>query len=264
MPPRGESWDVAAEVNGKQVEFGLTPGAPHRLQNALAALASIHAAGLDAGGAGERTRPCRHHDRPRRRADGRRRHRDRRQFQRQSGQHGGRARQPEGAAGAKPAGASPFSATCWNWAPMRRPITPSSPAICPGIDGVYCVGPLMRHLYDLVAGGAGARLARRPGHARSPGSRRIAAGRRRRGGQGQQKDVLGEQVCAEAAGRLAGKGVNWPQLATRCFRMAIRQYPIRDQDLLGLRMKMIIKALPEPLRSASRKDGATKPRDRAY
>src|SRR3954464_9227421 len=44
---RGESWDVAAEVVDKQIEFSLTPGAPHRLQNALAALASIHAAGLD-------------------------------------------------------------------------------------------------------------------------------------------------------------------------------------------------------------------------
>jgi UDP-N-acetylmuramoyl-tripeptide--D-alanyl-D-alanine ligase len=43
----GESWNVTAQVPGKQVEFGLTPGAPHRLQNALAALASIHAAGLD-------------------------------------------------------------------------------------------------------------------------------------------------------------------------------------------------------------------------
>ena len=45
---RGESWDVTADVGGKQITFGLTPGAPHRLQNALAALASIHAAGLDA------------------------------------------------------------------------------------------------------------------------------------------------------------------------------------------------------------------------
>src|SRR5882724_7169110 len=43
----GESWNVTAQVGGSQVEFGLTPGAPHRLQNALAALASIHAAGLD-------------------------------------------------------------------------------------------------------------------------------------------------------------------------------------------------------------------------
>lgn len=45
--PRGESWDVVADVGGKQISFGLTPGAPHRLQNALAALASVHAAGLD-------------------------------------------------------------------------------------------------------------------------------------------------------------------------------------------------------------------------
>src|SRR3954464_2030215 len=45
---RGESWDVAVQVAGSQIEFSLTPGAPHRLQNALAALASIHAAGLDA------------------------------------------------------------------------------------------------------------------------------------------------------------------------------------------------------------------------
>ncbi|QWG24632.1 UDP-N-acetylmuramoyl-tripeptide--D-alanyl-D-alanine ligase [Bradyrhizobium sediminis] len=44
---RGESWDVSAEVGGRQIAFGLTPGAPHRLQNALAALAAVHAAGLD-------------------------------------------------------------------------------------------------------------------------------------------------------------------------------------------------------------------------
>src|SRR5216683_2739678 len=44
---QGESWNVVAQVDGKQIEFGLTPGAPHRLQNALASLASIHAAGLD-------------------------------------------------------------------------------------------------------------------------------------------------------------------------------------------------------------------------
>ena len=43
----GDSWQVSAEVCGNQREFVLTPGAPHRLQNALAALASIHAAGLD-------------------------------------------------------------------------------------------------------------------------------------------------------------------------------------------------------------------------
>src|SRR3954462_5136844 len=30
----GESWDVSAQVGGKHVTFDLTPGAPHRLQNA--------------------------------------------------------------------------------------------------------------------------------------------------------------------------------------------------------------------------------------
>jgi UDP-N-acetylmuramoyl-tripeptide--D-alanyl-D-alanine ligase len=45
---RGDSWQVSAEVGGKPLEFSLTPGAPHRVQNALAALAAIHAAGLDA------------------------------------------------------------------------------------------------------------------------------------------------------------------------------------------------------------------------
>lgn len=44
---RGESWDVSADVDGSTIEFSLTPGAPHRVQNALAALASVHAAGLD-------------------------------------------------------------------------------------------------------------------------------------------------------------------------------------------------------------------------
>jgi UDP-N-acetylmuramoyl-tripeptide--D-alanyl-D-alanine ligase len=43
---RGESWDVSADVSGTTMEFSLTPGAPHRVQNALAALASVHAAGL--------------------------------------------------------------------------------------------------------------------------------------------------------------------------------------------------------------------------
>jgi UDP-N-acetylmuramoyl-tripeptide--D-alanyl-D-alanine ligase len=44
---RGESWDVRAYINGRNVDFSLTPGAPHRVQNALAALASVAAAGLD-------------------------------------------------------------------------------------------------------------------------------------------------------------------------------------------------------------------------
>jgi UDP-N-acetylmuramoyl-tripeptide--D-alanyl-D-alanine ligase len=45
---RGAGWDVAADIGGKRVEFQVTPGAPHRVQNALAALASVHATGLDA------------------------------------------------------------------------------------------------------------------------------------------------------------------------------------------------------------------------
>lgn len=45
--PRGESWDVSADVCGRSIAFKLTPGAPHRLHNALAALAAIAAAGLD-------------------------------------------------------------------------------------------------------------------------------------------------------------------------------------------------------------------------
>lgn len=45
--PRGEGWNVIADVAGRQIAFDLTPGAPHRLQNALAALASVYAAGLD-------------------------------------------------------------------------------------------------------------------------------------------------------------------------------------------------------------------------
>jgi UDP-N-acetylmuramoyl-tripeptide--D-alanyl-D-alanine ligase len=46
---QGESWRVDAEVCGHPLEFTLTPGAPHRMQNALGALASVHAAGLDEG-----------------------------------------------------------------------------------------------------------------------------------------------------------------------------------------------------------------------
>ena len=45
--PDGESWNVTAEIGGRRVDFGLTPGAPHRVHNALAALASVAAAGLD-------------------------------------------------------------------------------------------------------------------------------------------------------------------------------------------------------------------------
>jgi len=45
--PDGDSWNVTADVFGRSIDFVLTPGAPHRLHNALAALASVAAAGLD-------------------------------------------------------------------------------------------------------------------------------------------------------------------------------------------------------------------------
>ena len=45
--PRGRGWNVTADIGGRRIEFNVTPGAPHRVQNALAALASVHAAGLD-------------------------------------------------------------------------------------------------------------------------------------------------------------------------------------------------------------------------
>jgi UDP-N-acetylmuramoyl-tripeptide--D-alanyl-D-alanine ligase len=45
--PRGSGWNVTADVGGRRIAFNVTPGAPHRVQNALAALASVHAAGLD-------------------------------------------------------------------------------------------------------------------------------------------------------------------------------------------------------------------------
>jgi UDP-N-acetylmuramoyl-tripeptide--D-alanyl-D-alanine ligase len=46
--PHGEGWQVVAAIGKKEIAFSLTPGAPHRVQNALAALASIRAANLDA------------------------------------------------------------------------------------------------------------------------------------------------------------------------------------------------------------------------
>ena len=66
---QGESWNVVAQVGGKEIEFGLTPGAPHRLQNALASLASLHAAGLDENLLATTARQGRHHERARGRAD---------------------------------------------------------------------------------------------------------------------------------------------------------------------------------------------------
>lgn len=45
--PHGESWQVVAMIGKSELAFSLTPGAPHRVYNALAALAAIRAARLD-------------------------------------------------------------------------------------------------------------------------------------------------------------------------------------------------------------------------
>jgi UDP-N-acetylmuramoyl-tripeptide--D-alanyl-D-alanine ligase len=145
----GESWVVDAEVYGKQVEFGLTPGAPHRVHNALAALAAVHAAGLDekllAKGLGK------------------------------VGIMSGRG--VEQTAGGVTViddsfNGNPASMVAALDSLKARPLKKGrriailgdmlelgaeAPAYHQGlaehlleIDGVYCVGPLMRHLYDLL------------------------------------------------------------------------------------------------------------------
>ncbi|HZC94816.1 MAG TPA: UDP-N-acetylmuramoyl-tripeptide--D-alanyl-D-alanine ligase [Bradyrhizobium sp.] len=146
---QGESWDVAAQVDGAQVEFSLTPGAPHRLQNALAALASIHAAGLDEIALAE-----------------------------QLGHVGimsgrGVEQTADGVTVIDDSfNGNPASMVAALDSLKARPVQAGrriailgdmlelgsdAPAYheklakdLPGIDGVYCVGPLMRHLYDLM------------------------------------------------------------------------------------------------------------------
>ncbi len=145
----GESWHVAVDVNGKRVEFGLTPGAPHRLQNALAALASIHAAGLEPAALAKEL------------------------------DHVGimTGRGVEQAAHGVTViddsfNGNPASMVAALGSLKARPVKAGrrvailgdmlelgddAPAYheklagdLPGIDAIYCVGPLMRHLYDLV------------------------------------------------------------------------------------------------------------------
>ncbi|MCA6114498.1 UDP-N-acetylmuramoyl-tripeptide--D-alanyl-D-alanine ligase [Bradyrhizobium sp. WSM 1738] len=145
----GESWNVAAQVNSSQIQFSLTPGAPHRLQNALAALASIHAAGLDPAALAKEL------------------------------SHVGimTGRGVEHAAGGITViddsfNGNPASMVAALGSLRARPVKSGrriailgdmlelgadAPSYhvklakdLPDIDGVYCVGPLMRHLYDLV------------------------------------------------------------------------------------------------------------------
>ena len=150
----GESWQVTADVCGRPVEFSLTPGAPHRLQNALAALASVHAAGLDEAA-----------------------------LAKQLGQVGIMSgRGVEQAAGGTTLiddsfNGNPASLVAALDSLKARPIKDGrriailgdmlelgieAPSYhealaghLAGIDGVYCVGPLMRHLYERLPSGQG-------------------------------------------------------------------------------------------------------------
>jgi UDP-N-acetylmuramoyl-tripeptide--D-alanyl-D-alanine ligase len=149
---QGESWDVSAEVDGKQVTFGLTPGAPHRLQNALASLASIDAAGLDATALAMELNHV--------------------------GIMTGRGveQMADGVTVIDDSfNGNPASMVAALGSLKARPVQSGrriailgdmlelgadAPAYheklagdLPGLDGVYCVGPLMRHLYDLVPAG---------------------------------------------------------------------------------------------------------------
>jgi UDP-N-acetylmuramoyl-tripeptide--D-alanyl-D-alanine ligase len=145
--PRGEAWDVVADVAGKRIAFSLTPGAPHRVQNALAALAAVHAAGLDAAALAEKL-------------DG-------------VGIMTGRGVE-QNVAGLTliddSFNGNPASMVAALDSLKARPVAKGrriaimgdmlelgadAPAYhealakhVSGIDGVYCVGPLMRHLYD--------------------------------------------------------------------------------------------------------------------
>jgi UDP-N-acetylmuramoyl-tripeptide--D-alanyl-D-alanine ligase len=151
---QGESWDVTAQVGGQQISFELTPGAPHRLQNALAALASVHAAGLDVSALAKEL---------------------------------GRVGIMTGRGVEQTARGVTVIDDSFNGNPASmvaaldslkaRPVKSGrriailgdmlelgadAPAYheklagdLPGIDGVFCVGPLMRHLYDLLPSGKG-------------------------------------------------------------------------------------------------------------
>jgi UDP-N-acetylmuramoyl-tripeptide--D-alanyl-D-alanine ligase len=151
---RGESWQVSAEVSGKQLEFSLTPGAPHRVQNALAALAAVHAAGLDENALAKELGNV--------------------------GIMSGRGVE-QSAGGAilidDSFNGNPASMVAALGSLQARPLKngrriailgdmlelgADAPAYhqalaehLSGIDGVYCVGPLMRHLYDLLPAGKG-------------------------------------------------------------------------------------------------------------
>jgi UDP-N-acetylmuramoyl-tripeptide--D-alanyl-D-alanine ligase len=146
---QGERWQVTADVGGKRIEFSLAPGAPHRVHNALAALASVHAAGLDPTALAPKLDAV--------------------------GIMTGRG--VEQSAGGVTViddsfNGNPASMVAALDSLKARPLEggrriailgdmlelgSDAPAYheklandLPGIDGIYCVGPLMRHLYDRV------------------------------------------------------------------------------------------------------------------
>jgi UDP-N-acetylmuramoyl-tripeptide--D-alanyl-D-alanine ligase len=146
---RGESWDVVADVGGEPIAFALTPGAPHRLQNALAALASVHAADLDATAlAGELDHVGI--------MTGRGVEQSVRGVTVIDDSFNGNPASMVAALGslkARPVEAGRRIAIVGDMLELGA----DAPAYhtrlvadLPGIDAVYCVGPLMRHLYDLV------------------------------------------------------------------------------------------------------------------
>ena len=150
---RGESWEVSADVGGRQISFGLTPGAPHRLYNALAALASIHAAGLDPAAMAPELNHV--------------------------GMMTGRGVEQVVAGSTlidDSYNGNPASMVAALGSLKARPVEGRRIAILgdmlelgdeapsyhtalaahlDGIDGVYCVGPLMRHLYSMLPAGKG-------------------------------------------------------------------------------------------------------------
>ncbi len=148
----GESWHVAAQIGNRRIDFSLTPGAPHRVHNALAALASVEAAGLDATALAPRLD--------------------------QVGIMTGRGVESSvhGITVIDDSfNGNPASMVAALDSLKARPVTAGrriavlgdmlelgadAPAYheklandLPGIDAVYCVGPLMRHLYDLLPQG---------------------------------------------------------------------------------------------------------------
>ena len=150
--PHGESWQVVAAIGKKEIAFSLTPGAPHRVQNALAALASIHAAKLDAATLAIKL--------------------DRVGIMTGRGveQAVGGVTVIDDSFNGNPASvaAALQSLQARHMSGGRRiavlgdmlELGGDAPgyhtglaAHLAGIDGVYCVGPLMRHLYDVLPAG---------------------------------------------------------------------------------------------------------------